>query len=133
MSRQPGAELTWENTARTQAPMRSVALVVVASLAIGASSLGSTVASASGPPSTPATQLNLSDSDTDDDLGILLADMFASAARVLAAHQDQAANEAYLGSAASSHRLRSAILQAPDVTLRDGARPLLEGWIIGED
>jgi hypothetical protein len=133
MSRQPGAELTWENTARTQAPMRSVALVVVASLAIGASSLGSTVASASGPPSTPATQLNLSDSDTDDDLGILLADMFASAARVLAAHQDQAANEAYLGSAASSHRLRSAILQAPDVTLRDGARPLIEGWIIGED
>ena len=133
MSRQPGAELTWENTARTQAPMRSVALVVVASLAIGASSLGSATVSASGPPSTPAAAGSLIDSDPTEDLGILLVDMFVSAARVLAAHQDQAANEEYLGSAASSHRLRSAILQAPDVTLRDGARPLLEGWIIGED
>jgi len=78
-----------------------------------------------------------SDHDTEgpppDDLGILLTDMFAAAADVLAAHQQQTANESYLGSAARSHRLQSAILQAPDVTLRRGARPLIEGWILDDD
>ena len=113
--------------------MKTASLVVLALLATAAMAFGSTAAFASAPPSAPATHVNLANSDTDDDLGILLADMFASAAEVLAAYQDQTANEAYLGSAASSNRLRSAILQAPDVTLRDGARPLLEGWIIGED
>jgi hypothetical protein len=68
--------------------MRFAALVVTASLAIGASGLGSATVSAAGPPSTPATTAIVSGPDTADDLGILLADMFASAAQVLAAHQD---------------------------------------------
>ena len=68
-----------------------------------------------------------------DDLGILLVDMVTAMADVIAAHQEQTANESYLGSAAPTHRLRSAILQAPDVTLRRGARPLIEGWVLDDD
>jgi hypothetical protein len=68
-----------------------------------------------------------------DDLGITLIDMLALGADTLAAYQDQVANESYLGSKASSHRLRTAILRAPDVTLRRGATPLIEGWFLDDD
>ena len=68
----------------------------------------------------------------DEDLGIQLTDMFAAVASVLAMHQDQTANEGYIGSASASHRLRSAILRVPAVSVR-GARPFVEGLIIGDD
>lgn len=73
-----------------------------------------------------------SDPQTDDDLGIQLADMFATMADVLAARQDQIANESHLGSASASRRLRSAVSHVPPVFVR-GASPFVEGWIIGED
>lgn len=67
-----------------------------------------------------------------DDLGVQLTDMFALVATVLSTYQDQTANEAYLGSASSEHRLLTAIARVPAVSVR-GARPFVEGWIIGDD
>ena len=67
-----------------------------------------------------------------DDLGVQLVDMFATIADVLSAHQSQIADESHLGSQASSRRLGSAILHAPDMSVR-GARPFVEGWGVGED
>ena len=67
-----------------------------------------------------------------DDLGVQLVDMFATIADVLSAHQSQIANESHLGSQASSRRLGSAILHAPDMSVW-GARPFVEGWGVGED
>ena len=72
------------------------------------------------------------DSLTGEDLGVQLVDMFTRIADVLAARQDQIANESHIGSAASGRRLRSAILRAPDVSVR-GASPFFEGWVIGDD
>lgn len=106
--------------------MRYILLLAILSTAVFVPALGdpSRTASASG---------HDTDGPPTDDLGILLVDMFAAAATTLAFYQARTANEAYLGSAASSHRLQSAILQAPDVTLRRGARPLIEGWILDDD
>ena len=68
----------------------------------------------------------------DDDFGVVLVDVFATMSDVLAKHQDQTANEAYLGSESSSHRLRSAIERVPDTSMR-GARPFVSGWLLGDD
>lgn len=68
----------------------------------------------------------------DDDLGVLLTDMFSTVADVLAKYQDQTANEAYLGSASSAHRLRAAIERVPDTSVR-GAKPFVSGWLLGDD
>ena len=54
----------------------------------------------------------------DSDFGVQLADMFATMADVLAARQDEQANESYLGSAASSRRLRNAISHVASVVVR---------------
>lgn len=61
------------------------------------------------------------------DLGVQLADMFAAMSDVLAAHQDQVANDSYLSSAAWRHRLHRAVFHAPDISIR-GASPFAEGW-----
>ena len=69
----------------------------------------------------------------DDDFGVLLTDMFSTMADVLAKHQDQTANESYLGSSSSAQRLRSAIESVlPDTSIR-GARPFVSGWLLGDD
>ena len=124
------AELTAVSAERRKTRMRTGHLLAVLSIVVAASGLHSTVAYAD---TSPSRDYEFHGSDTHDDFGILLADMLGAAADVLSAHQDQAADESYLGSAASSRRLRTAIYRTPEVTLRGGARPLIEGWILGDD
>ena len=102
--------------------MKSILVVAVSAALLFVPALAGT-AGAAGPDQ---------DSGPGDDLGVQLADMFAAMADALAARQDQVANESHLGSAANANRLRAAILRAPDVSVR-GARPFVEGLVIGED
>ena len=74
-----------------------------------------------------------SDGGGEGDLGVLLVDMLAYASDTLALHQDMVANESALHSRAPERRLRQAILRTPAVTLKRGALPLIEGWIIPDD
>ncbi len=113
--------------------MRTTSLAAALTLFAAALALGHSGAEAR-PPQGPNANLSCcTEGPPQDDPGIQLIDMFAAVAETLAAYQERTANESYLGSAASTHRLRTAILQAPDVTLRRGARPLVEGWILQDD
>lgn len=99
---------------------------VIAATVVALVLAGSPLAASAGAPT------EQSPAGHDDDFGVLLTDMFATMADVLAQHQDQTANEAYLGSASSTHRLRAAIETVPDTSVR-GARPFVSGWLLGDD
>ena len=81
----------------------------------------------------PAAHARADTSDGEDDLGITLVEMFAAMSDTLALHQDQVADESYLGSRGAISRLQRATVRVPAVTLRQGASPLVEGWILFRD
>jgi|GEM_PF-4190343 len=103
--------------------MRNLLLLVVLALALAVG------------PATPAAADAGPDTDgpPDDDLGVLLTGMFATMADVLAAYQDRTANEAYLGSAAATHRLSSAIVHVAPVTIRSMPRPFAGACLFCDD
>jgi len=61
------------------------------------------------------------DDDSGGDPGITILEMLAYAADSLAAHQEATANEAYLGSQASTRRLSVSLSRVPDRSLPRGA------------
>ena len=108
----------------------TLALAVVAA----ATFLPPATAALADAPAAPKPQAGFDTEGPGDDLGVQLVDMLATVADTLSLYQDQTANEAYLGSPATTRRLRTAIFRAPDSTLRGGgARPFVEGWFLHDD
>ena len=68
----------------------------------------------------------------DSDLGIQLADMLATVADILAARQEQIANESHLGSAATANRLRTAAAHVASIVVR-GPCPFVRGCVLQND
>jgi hypothetical protein len=94
---------------------------------------GLAIALASGPSAVLADSGPNTEVPPDQDFGVLLSEMLAVMGDALSARQEQAANEAHLGSAAATKRLHAAVLHVPQVTLRFGPRPFFGACLTCDD